>query len=61
MLGYLDAGSGSVIASAAAAGFAGAAVAAKLGWQRMTGKLKRGAAEEQAPQAEAAAEEPTAG
>ena len=32
MLGYLDPGSGSLIASAAAAGFAGAAVAAKVGW-----------------------------
>jgi len=41
MLSYLDAGSGSIIASAAAAGFAGAAVAAKMGWQRVTGKLKR--------------------
>ena len=62
MLGYLDAGSGSIIASAAAAGFAGAAVAAKMGWQRVTGKLKRGPAEEQeAPEVEAAAEDPTAG
>ena len=41
MLSYLDAGSGSIIASAAAAGFAGAAVATKMGWQRVTGKLKR--------------------
>ena len=62
MLGYLDAGSGSIIASAAAAGFAGAAVAAKMGWQRVTGKLKRGQDEEQeAPEVEAAAEDPTAG
>ena len=62
MLGYLDAGSGSIIASAAAAGFAGAAVAAKMGWQRVTGKLKRGQADEQAaPEVEAAAEDPTAG
>jgi hypothetical protein len=38
---YLDANSGSIIASAAAAGFAGAAVAAKLGWARVTGKLGR--------------------
>jgi hypothetical protein len=60
MLGYLDAGSGSIIASAAAAGFAGAAVAAKMGWQRVSGKFKRGSAEEQeAP--EAVAEDPTAG
>jgi hypothetical protein len=66
MLGYLDAGSGSIIASAAAAGFAGAAVGAKMGWQRLTGKFKRGQADEteaeEAPEAaEAAAEDPTAG
>jgi hypothetical protein len=65
MLGYLDPGSGSIIASAAAAGFAGAAVAAKMGWHRVTGKLKRGAPEEQqdAPEApaEATAEDPAAG
>ena len=66
MLGYLDAGSGSMIATAAAAGFAGAAVGAKLGWQRLTGKFKRGQAEEteaeETPEAEAAtAEDPTAG
>jgi hypothetical protein len=68
MLGYLDAGSGSIIASAAAAGFAGAAVAAKMSWGRVTGKFKRGRADEQpeaeqeAPEAEAApAEDPTAG
>jgi hypothetical protein len=59
MLGYLDAGSGSMIATAAAAGFAGAAVAAKMGWQRVTGKFKRGGAEEQeTPAAEAAPVEP---
>jgi len=68
MLGYLDAGSGSIIASAAAAGFAGAAVGAKMGWQRLTGKFKRGQGDEleteaeEAPEAaEAAAEDPTAG
>ena len=63
MLAYLDAGSGSIIASAAAAGFAGAAVAAKMGWQRVSGKFKRGPAGEQheAPEAEAVAEDPTAG
>jgi hypothetical protein len=60
MLGYLDAGSGSIIASAAAAGFAGAAVAAKMGWQRVSGKFKRGQAEEQQETPEAA-EDPTAG
>ena len=74
MLGYLDAGSGSMIATAAAAGFAGAAVGAKMGWQRLTGKFKRGAAEEEASadeqdapeaesstEAEIAAEDQTAG
>ncbi len=40
-LAYLDANSGSLIASAAAAGFAGAAVAARLGWQRVSGKFSR--------------------
>jgi hypothetical protein len=72
MLGYLDAGSGSMIATAAAAGFAGAAVGAKMGWQRLTGKFKRGQPEEteeteaeEAPEAteaaEATAEETPAG
>ena len=74
MLGYLDAGSGSIIASAAAAGFAGGAVAIKMGWRRMTGKLKRGSSDEpeaieaeaieaeDAPEAETApAEDTTAG
>jgi hypothetical protein len=65
MLGYLDAGSGSIIASAAAAGFAGAAVGAKMGWQRLTGKFKRDAADEaegeQAPEADAAVEDTSAG
>jgi hypothetical protein len=60
MFGYLDAGSGSIIASAAAAGFAGAAVAAKMGWQRVSGKFKRGQAEEQQETPEAA-EDPTGG
>jgi hypothetical protein len=74
MLGYLDAGSGSMIATAAAAGFAGAAVGAKMGWQRLTGKFKRGSSEEEASaeaqddpeaetkaEAEVAAEDQTAG
>ena len=76
MLGYLDAGSGSMIATAAAAGFAGAAVGAKMGWQRLTGKFKRGSSEEtegeteteaaaveldEAPEVEAAAEDTRAG
>jgi len=74
MLGYLDAGSGSMIAAAAAAGFAGAAVGAKMGWQRFTGKFKRGSSQEEASaeeqdgaeaesstEAEVAAEDQTAG
>jgi hypothetical protein len=71
MLGYLDAGSGSMIATAAAAGFAGAAVGAKMGWQRLTGKFKRGSTEEaeaeaevevdETAEAEAAAEDTPAG
>jgi hypothetical protein len=64
MLGYLDAGSGSIIASAAAAGFAGAAVGAKMGWQRLTGKFKRGEADdagtEQVPESETAVEDTSA-
>lgn len=37
VVGYLDAGSGSMIVGAVAAGAAGVAVAAKVGWRRMTG------------------------
>jgi hypothetical protein len=37
VVGYLDAGSGSMIVGAVAAGAAGVAVAAKVGWKRMTG------------------------
>lgn len=40
-LAYLDAGSGSLIVQAVIAGFAGVAVAVKLGWQRLTGKFRR--------------------
>ena len=40
-LAYLDAGSGSLIIQALVAGAAGAAVALKLGWRRLTGKLRR--------------------
>jgi hypothetical protein len=39
ILAYLDAGSGSVIASAIAAGFAGIAVVVKMGWRRTMGAL----------------------
>jgi hypothetical protein len=41
-LAYLDAGTGSMIASAAVAGAAGVAVAAKMGWRRLTGTFRRG-------------------
>jgi hypothetical protein len=39
MIAYLDANSGSLIASAIAAGFAGIAVVFKLGWSRTIGFL----------------------
>jgi hypothetical protein len=40
-LAYLDAGSGSLIVQAVVAGLAGAAVAVKLGWSRLTGRFRR--------------------
>lgn len=43
---YLDAGSGSMIAGAVAAGAAGMAVAAKMGWRRVTGKFSKGGEDE---------------
>ena len=47
MLAYLDANSGSLIASAIAAGGAGVAVAAKMKWQQFRKPFsKRGATEE---------------
>ncbi len=39
MLAYLDASSGSMLVGAVAAAGAGVAVAAKVGWRRVTGKL----------------------
>jgi hypothetical protein len=39
VLAYLDASSGSLIASAIAAGFAGVAVVFKMGWARTAGFL----------------------
>lgn len=60
VFGYLDAGSGSMIVGAVAAGAAGVAVAAKVGWRRITGGFgkKGGALEsvEPAHVAEAVAE-----
>ncbi len=49
MIAYLDANSGSLIASAIAAGFAGIAVVFKMGWSRTIGFFspkKRRAAKE---------------
>jgi hypothetical protein len=56
VLAYLDANSGSLIASAIAAGGAGVAVAAKMKWQQFRKPFsKKGATEETT---EAAVEEP---
>jgi hypothetical protein len=46
-LAYLDAGSGSLIVQAVIAGAAGAAVAVKLGWQRIIGVFRRRPAEKE--------------
>ena len=47
VFGYLDAGSTSMFAGAVAAGAAGVAVAAKVGWRRMAGVFgKKGEAVE---------------
>ncbi|GAA2699371.1 hypothetical protein GCM10010429_01050 [Micromonospora olivasterospora] len=40
-LAYLDAGSGSLIVQAVVGGAAGAAVAAKLYWRRLTARFRR--------------------
>ncbi len=54
VLAYLDAGSGSVVASAIAAGFAGIVVVVKMGWRRTFGALapkrRRAAAAETRPE-----------
>lgn len=41
LLSYIDSNSGSLIAQAAVAGFAGAAVVVKVGWHRATGRFRR--------------------
>ncbi len=41
VFGYLDASSGSMLVGAVAAGAAGVAVAAKVGWKRVTGVFSR--------------------
>ncbi|HYN92841.1 MAG TPA: hypothetical protein VES42_03220 [Pilimelia sp.] len=38
---YLDAGSGSLIVQAVVAGTAGALVAVKLGWRRLTDRFRK--------------------
>jgi hypothetical protein len=62
MIAYLDANSGSLIASALAAGFAGIAVVFKMGWSRTIGffspKKRRAAKEAVALAAESHAAEP---
>jgi hypothetical protein len=40
-LAYLDAGSGSMLAAAVVAGFAGAMVTVKVWWRRITSKFRR--------------------
>lgn len=40
-LAYLDPGTGSMLAAAVIAGIAGTAVAVKVWWRRLTGKLRR--------------------
>jgi hypothetical protein len=60
MLAYLDANSGSLIASAIAAGFAGIAVVFKLGWAKTIGMLspkRRKARKAEAEQEAAAADD----
>ncbi len=58
MIAYLDANSGSLIASALAAGFAGIAVVFKMGWSRTIGffspKKRRAAKEALAAESRAA-------
>jgi hypothetical protein len=58
ILGYLDAGSGSMIASAVAAGFAGIAVVFKVGWRRTFGALSPKRRREAAAAKAAATDEP---
>ncbi|WP_329109957.1 hypothetical protein OG792_13970 [Micromonospora sp. NBC_01699] len=44
-LAYLDAGSGSLIVQAVIGGAAGVAVAARLYWRRLVGRLRRQSAD----------------
>ena len=57
VVGYLDASSGSMVVGAIAAAGAGVAVAAKVGWRRMTGALtgkNKDGLETEAPETDAA-------
>jgi hypothetical protein len=48
-LAYLDPGTGSMLAAAIVAGFAGAAVAVKVWWRRLTGRFRRSQPTDEAP------------
>jgi hypothetical protein len=48
-LAYLDAGSGSQLAMAIVAGFAGAMVVIKVWWRRVLGKIRRRPTDASAP------------
>ena len=52
MFGYLDASSGSMLVGAVAAGAAGVAVAAKVGWRRVTGVFGKKADDLESPETE---------
>ncbi len=55
MLGYLDPGSGSMVAQAVVAGLAGIAVVGKLGWRKLTSPFRRKSRPESEAPAEASA------
>ncbi len=55
VLSYIDPNAGSMVAQLAVAGFAGAAVAVKLGWRRAAERLRREPAPG-VPEAEATSE-----
>lgn len=54
-LAYLDPTSGSMLAAAVVAGFAGAMVAMKMWWRRLVGKIRRQPAGVEQQSAESAA------
>lgn len=60
MLAYLDANSGSMIASAIAGGAAGLAIVFKLGWRRTLGTLSPKHRRAMKLEQQAAVEEPSA-